>query len=90
MPLNTSPIDGSPMRTIRRYGVELDVCPATGGVWLDRGELEKLVALIRDDAAQEVPSRARLRRDDDFEHDEAAGRHGRMERKSRLLDLFDF
>jgi hypothetical protein len=47
MPLLTSPIDGSPMRQINRYGIELDVCPTTGGVWLDKGELEKLMALIR-------------------------------------------
>ena len=49
MPLHTSPIDGAPMRTVRRYGIEIDVCPTTGGVWLDRGELEKLVALVKED-----------------------------------------
>ena len=37
MPLQSSPIDGAPMRTIRRYGIEIDICPTTGGVWLDRG-----------------------------------------------------
>jgi Zn-finger nucleic acid-binding protein len=79
------------MRTIRRYGIEIDVCPTSGGIWLDRGELEKLVAIIREDAAQEIPSRARLRQHaDDFEEDDASKRQGRMERKSRLLDLFDF
>jgi uncharacterized protein len=36
MPLLTSPIDGS-ARQIRRYGIELDVCPTSGGVWLDKG-----------------------------------------------------
>jgi hypothetical protein len=25
------------MRQIRRYGIELDVCPTSGGVWLDKG-----------------------------------------------------
>ena len=25
------------------HGIEIDVCPKCGGVWLDRGELEKLV-----------------------------------------------
>lgn len=48
MPLLTSPIDGSPMKQINRYGIELDVCPTTGGVWLDKGELEKLMALMKD------------------------------------------
>ena len=27
MPLLTSPLDGVAMRQIRRYGIELDVCP---------------------------------------------------------------
>ena len=90
MPLNTSPIDGAPMRTVRRYGIEIDVCPTTGGVWLDRGELEKLIEIIREDAAQEIPSRARLRRDEDDFDDDSPSRRGRMDRKSRLLDLFDF
>ncbi len=90
MPLHNSPIDGAPMRTVRRYGIEIDVCPTTGGVWLDRGELEKLIDIIREDAVQEIPSRARLRRDEDDIDDAGSSRRGRMDRKSRLLDLFDF
>jgi uncharacterized protein len=90
MPLQSSPIDGAPMRTIRRYGIEIDICPTTGGVWLDRGELEKLIGIIREDAAAEIPSRARLRRGDDAFEDDDERRQGRMDRKSRLLDLFDF
>ncbi len=78
------------MRTVRRYGIEIDVCPTTGGVWLDRGELEKLIEIIREDAEQEIPSRARLRRDEDEGDDDGPSRRRRMDRKSRLLDLFDF
>jgi hypothetical protein len=51
MPLLTSPIDGAPMRQIKRYGIEIDVCPTSGGIWLDRGELEKLMALLQDEVA---------------------------------------
>lgn len=90
MPLTTSPIDGAPMRTVRRYGIEIDVCPTTGGVWLDRGELEKLIEILREDAEQEIPSRARLRRGEDDSDDDGPSRRARMDRKSRLLDLFDF
>ncbi len=28
-----------------RQGVEIDYCPSCRGVWLDRGELDKLIAL---------------------------------------------
>jgi Zn-finger nucleic acid-binding protein len=37
------PICGSPMRTAENRGVVIDVCD-DHGVWLDRGELENLVA----------------------------------------------
>lgn len=30
-----------------RDGVEVDVCPSCRGIWLDRGELEKLVLRAR-------------------------------------------
>jgi Zn-finger nucleic acid-binding protein len=30
------------LRERERNGVMLDICPGCGGVWLDRGELEKL------------------------------------------------
>ena len=53
MPLLISPIDGSPMKQIQRFGIELDICPASGGVWLDKGELEKLIALIKEATAEE-------------------------------------
>lgn len=94
MPLLVSPIDGSTMRQIRRYGIELDVCPASGGVWLDKGELEKLINLVSDEASESEANRIRERArrsdfdddDDDFEHNRRAG--GR--RRSRFLDMFDF
>mgnify|MGYP003430506418 CR=1 FL=1 len=80
MPLLTSPIDGSAMRRIRRYGIELDVCPTSGGVWLDKGELEKLITLVSDEASESEADRSRDagHRDedeDDFEddHDEDPG-----------------
>lgn len=50
MPLLTSPIDGSPMRQIHRYGIEIDVCPTSGGIWLDKGELEKILALLQEES----------------------------------------
>lgn len=54
MPLLTSPIDGSPMKQINRFGIELDVCPTSGGIWLDKGELEKIIAMIKEAAEEEA------------------------------------
>lgn len=36
------PDDGSSLEAVTRYGVEIDVCPCCGGVWLDGGELQRL------------------------------------------------
>ncbi len=48
----------SDLQVRTRDGVEIDVCPRCRGVWLDRGELEKLIARsVKDD-------------DEDRDHDE--------------------
>ena len=38
------PVDGTALLITERSGVEIDYCPQCRGVWLDRGELEKLMA----------------------------------------------
>lgn len=53
MPLLVSPIDGSPMQQIVRNGIEIDRCPTSGGVWLDKGELEKLLAAVQEAAVSD-------------------------------------
>ena len=39
------PHDGAVLVISRRTGIEIDVCPTCKGVWLDRGELDKVIAL---------------------------------------------
>lgn len=99
MPLLTSPIDGSPMRQIHRYGIEIDVCPSSGGIWLDRGELEKLMALVKEEAGIDPPPRSyrksvhprpRYDEDDRDEYDDDYRRHRKKGKMSRIMDLFDF
>ncbi len=36
---------GIEMKKVNRMGVEIEYCPKSGGVWLDKGELEKLIEL---------------------------------------------
>lgn len=38
------PVDNSELVISTRRGVEIDYCPTCRGVWLDRGELDKLIA----------------------------------------------
>lgn len=38
------PKDGTPLQARQRGGVDIDYCPTCRGVWLDRGELEKIIS----------------------------------------------
>jgi uncharacterized protein len=37
------PVDGATLQMTERQGIEIDYCPTCRGVWLDRGELDKLI-----------------------------------------------
>ncbi len=37
------PVDGSTLVMSERQGIEIDYCPTCRGVWLDRGELDKII-----------------------------------------------
>ena len=37
------PVDGSTLVMSERSGIEIDYCPQCRGVWLDRGELDKII-----------------------------------------------
>ncbi|MBZ0279813.1 MAG: zf-TFIIB domain-containing protein [Anaerolineae bacterium] len=85
------PLDGTELKISERQGIEIDYCPQCRGVWLDRGELDKI---IERSAVQAVaPTQLNDRRDDD---DDDYRREGQYEyekpkrRKSFLDDLFDF
>lgn len=73
-----------------RQGVEIDYCPRCRGVWLDRGELDKIVERSTGASTHRHRSVGRGHdsdpdRDSD---DEFRGRQGR--RGSWLEDIFDF
>ena len=44
------PADQTPLTMSERQGIEIDYCPTCRGVWLDRGELDKIIE--RSTAAQ--------------------------------------
>ena len=82
-----------------RQGIEIDYCPTCRGVWLDRGELDKII----DRAAPSAPVRAEASRDDNrrdynndnryrddrYKDDRYRGKPYKK-RESFLSDLFDF
>lgn len=48
MPLLMCPNCSESMQEVRRNDVQIDMCPKCRGVWLDRGELEKLLNVARE------------------------------------------
>lgn len=98
MPLLVCPNDSAAMQTVSRSGVEFDFCPTCRGVWLDRGELEKLMAVGRepDDPPErmDAPRRAGLPEQEhrprprDRDWDDDHGHYGRR-RGRGIFDIFD-
>lgn len=72
------PLDGTILVVSERSGVEIDYCPQCRGVWLDRGELDKI---IEHSGAAPSPQRS------GFSGQES---RPRKKRESFLSDLFDF
>jgi Zn-finger nucleic acid-binding protein len=57
MPLLMCPNCHEGMKQINREGVQIDICPTCRGVWLDRGELEKILEMNRSEQeSYEQPS----------------------------------
>jgi Zn-finger nucleic acid-binding protein len=52
------PNDNAAMQTLDRNGVQFDMCPTCRGVWLDRGELEKLMASAVEEGRASAPAPA--------------------------------
>ena len=84
-----------------REGIEIDHCPQCRGVWLDRGELDKIIdraapavvggGIRRDDDRDRGRDDDRSRyRDDDRDRYRGDDRPRRRKRGSFLEDIFDF
>ena len=58
---------------VDRNGVLIDACPSCRGIWLDRGELDKLIEL---EAAQNEDFLAEVRGDSRREDDQPSSHHG--------------
>ncbi len=88
--------DGVDLAMTTREGIEIDYCPKCRGVWLDRGELDKIIE--RSAPVPEVaPLQPQKPREDKYP-DQPRAYHGygdrdnykRKKKKSLLGELFDF
>ncbi|ESQ83346.1 hypothetical protein AEAC466_13945 [Asticcacaulis sp. AC466] len=98
------PVCKGAFREVIREGILIDICTQCQGVWLDRGELEKLISLTQD--AKEIPlppplqprpqqAYSRDHDDDDerrYESRDHYDKYGRKKKKKGfdLSDIFDF
>ena len=84
-----------------RQGVEIDYCPKCRGVWLDRGELDKIIERSADYSSNtdsQVSNDRQFDRDDDYykkQYPQGGGypndpNYRHKKKKGFLGDLFDF
>jgi Zn-finger nucleic acid-binding protein len=86
------PIDNVDLQMTERQSVEIDYCPKCRGVWLDRGELDKIIEKMEIQTGKKLPND-----NSDFQaqqpyyskHGEGHGSYNKHGRKSFLRELFD-
>ena len=95
------PVCDDKLREIERHGVMVDICPSCKGIWLDRGELEKILGMEergdfgRGDDRQSDDHRREGRderdRDDTRSHESWSGQKHQPTGKKRslLTDLLE-
>ncbi|MGC1240423.1 MAG: zf-TFIIB domain-containing protein [Chryseosolibacter sp.] len=69
-----------------RNGIEIDYCPNCRGVWLDRGELDKII----ERSGQYAPGRDSGREYDKDVSGSGDNKYRKKKKESFLDDLFDF
>lgn len=91
------PIDNTQLAMSDRNGIEIDYCPSCRGVWLDRGELDKIIE--RDMSLKTEPNHFRQgeqpgtsapsydNKSHEYKHTD---QRGKKRKESFLGDLFDF
>ena len=72
-----------------RQGVEIDYCPECRGVWLDRGELDKIIERSATPAAVPSAPPQAQHRSGGYEHKDYP-KHKKSKTSSLLGELFDF
>ena len=93
------PTDQTPLVMSERQGIEIDYCPTCRGVWLDRGELDKIIEKSTEGqpatAAQQAPPPPQYQQQQPQYQQPYGAPHGGYQkpyhkrRKSFLEELFD-
>lgn len=81
------PVDDRELLMTHREGIEIDYCPECRGVWLDRGELDKLIE--RSDDPGRDPRADSTHRRDEVKY-EKYDKKKPKKMSSFLSDMFEF
>lgn len=80
------PIDQTELQMTERQSIEIDYCPTCRGVWLDRGELDKII-----ERSEQVSSNGKTSQIPYESKGDEHYKHGKYRKRESLLgDLFDF
>jgi len=89
------PVCAVPLTMSTRQNVEIDYCPQCRGVWLDRGELDKIIERSSAELTPPAPAPQSQPRQQDYRPDHRQPHYGHDDRyrhkrkKSFLEELFD-
>lgn len=88
------PIDNATLQMTTREGVEIDYCPECRGVWLDRGELDKIIdrsgSQSQSNQSQHQQYPQQSHQDSHHNHHSDYEYNKKHKKESFLGDLFDF
>lgn len=73
-----------PLSKSVKQGVEIDYCPQCRGIWLDRGELNKIIELVASDVQNEFHSPHNT-----FNSNQKTGSSQLHNKKHWLNEMFD-
>ena len=90
------PTDGTTLVMSERSGIEIDYCPQCRGVWLDRGELDKIIERGAQMSAPQAPpqqpldqSRYERPRYEQRRYDDRGSYKRKKKKEHWLSELFD-
>lgn len=86
------PTDGTVLVMSERSGIEIDYCPTCRGVWLDRGELDKIIERsLTQPGPQAAPAPPPQQYGQPQQHQQRGHQQGHYKKRkeSWLRELFD-
>ncbi len=90
------PVCSTELKIAERMGIEIDHCPKCRGIWLDRGELDKIIERSAEGLVTQAPLPPRDSyppRKPDWDDDDDRRRYGEQpykKKRSFIEDIFDF